>query len=482
MALHDDEMNKRRQRREELRKKREAEQRRLKVALIAASIVLVACAALLITIVRSAEKTNPQAAVPTTRATSAPTQAKSSWAEQSTSTIHIRAAGDLNITDSVVASGLAASGYDFTRAFVDVAAALSEADLTVLNLEGNICGEPYGTARTSAPSELLTALRSVGVDLVQAANSCTVNNGLIGLRSTLQAIHNAGLEPLGAYASAEDFQRSKGYTICEAQGIKIAFVAFTKGLGGMGLPSGSEDCVNLLYTDYDTTYKTVDTAGITKILKNVEAEKPDITIAMLHWGSEGTDTISETQERIVNLMQKNGVDVIIGSHPHRVHKIDFNQAAGTLIAYSLGDFFGDATAGGSNYSIVLDIEITKDNHAGVTRVTNFSYIPIYTLKETDCVDGDRRVVRINEAMLAYTNNFVDKVTAACYADMEYSLGRITARVTGVEPTAAATEPTEETVEETTEETTEETAPPTTAATTASTTAPTTASTDATTTP
>ena len=226
-------------------------------------------------------------------------------------------------------------------------------------------------------------------------------------------------------------------------------MAFTKGMGGMGLPSGSEDCVNLLYTDYDTTYKSVDTAGITKILKNVQAEKPDLVVAMLHWGSEGTDTISDTQERIVNLMQKNGVDVIIGSHPHRVHKIDFNEAAGTLVAYSLGDFFGDAEAAGSNYSIILDIEVTKDNHAGVTRVTNFSYTPIYTLKESDCVDGDRRVVRIREAMYAFQFNFVDKITAACNESMAYALQRIEARVTGIEPTVPeTTASTEETVSET----------------------------------
>ncbi len=462
MATHDDEMNRRRQRREEMRQKQLAEQKRLKTGLIIAAIVLVVCAAGLISIVRDAGQGASGAmesapAASTTEAKPTETTKPVSWAEQNaTSTIHIKAAGDLNITDSVVASGLAATGYDYTRSFIDVAHVLSDADLTVLNLEGNICGEPYGTARTSAPGELLDALRSAGVDLIQMANSCSINNGLIGLRSTLQAIQAAGMEPLGAYASTEDFQRAKGYTICEAQGIRIAFVAFTKGLSGMGLPSGSEDCVNLLYKDYDTTYKEVDSDGITRILKNVAAEKPDITIAMLHWGSEGTDTISDTQERIVNLMRKNGVDVIIGSHPHRVHQIVFDQAAGSLIAYSLGDFFGDAVAGGSNYSIILDIEITKDNHAGVTRVTDFSYIPIYTVKESECVDSDRRVVRINEAMYAYNANFVDKVTKGCYDSMEYSLQRITARVTGIEPVATETEPTETTAETTAETTTAET--------------------------
>ena len=431
MALHDDELNKRQQRREELRIQREKEQKRLKMGLIAAGIILVGAAVGLFVMAKGSPDAQT-ALEATTKATTAPTEeTQLSWEERTaTSTMHIRAAGDLNITDSVVASGLAATGYEFTRSFIDVAPLLAEADLTVMNLEGNICGEPYGTARTSAPKQILESLRSAGVDLVQVANSASINNGLIGLRSTLQAVHDAGLEPMGAYGSNEDFQRAKGYTICEANGIRVAFVAFTKGMSGMGLPSGSENCVNLLYEDYDSEYKKVNTEGITKILKNVASEKPDLVVAMLHWGSEGTDTISDTQERIVSLMQKNGVDVIIGTHPHRVHKVDFNQAAGTLIAYSLGDFFGDATAGGSNYSIILDIEVTKDNHAGVTRVTGFDYIPIYTQKESQCVDGDRRVLRIHEAMYAYENNFVDAVTKACYEDMEYSLGRIEARVKG----------------------------------------------------
>jgi len=434
MAPHDDEMNRRRQRREEMRQKQEAEQKRLKAGLITAAIILAVCAVGLIAIIRDTgiepgnEAEETQTAI---KVTQPPETEPQSWAEQtSTSTIHIRAAGDLNITDSVVKSGLSASGYEFTKSFIDVAPLLSEADLTVMNLEGNIVGEPYGTSRTSAPVQILESLRSAGVDLIQMANSCSINNGLIGLNSTLQAVHNSGMEPLGAYASQADFQRAKGYTICEAQGIKVAFVAFTKGLNGMGLPNGNEDCVNLLYKDYDSTYKDVDTEGITKILKNVAAEKPDITIAMLHWGSEGTDSISDTQERIVNLMKKNGVSVIIGTHPHRVHEIQFDKAAGTLVAYSLGDFFGDATAGGSNYSIILDIEITKDNHAGITRVTDFNYTPIYTLKETDCIDGDRRVVRIHQAIRAYEDNFVDSITEACYQDMKYSLERITDRIKG----------------------------------------------------
>ena len=68
---------------------------------------------------------------------------------------------------------------------------------------------------------------------------------------------------MGAYSSAAELRRSKGYTITEVQGVKVAFVAFTKGLGGRGMPAGNEDLVNLLYTDYSTEYKEIDRDRIT---------------------------------------------------------------------------------------------------------------------------------------------------------------------------------------------------------------------------
>ena len=306
--------------------------------------------------------------------------------------------------------------------------------MTVLNLEGNICGEPYGTISASAPRELAAALRNAGVDLVQLANSYTVNNGIIGLNQTLQQLRSAGIEPMGAYANDQDYRSAKGYTICNVQGIRVAFVAFTKGLGGMGLPAGNENCVNLLYEDYDSTYKTVDTKKITAILDNVAAEKPDLVVAMLHWGSENSENITTSQEKIISLLQKKGVDVILGTHPHLLQKITFDQMAGTLVAYSLGDFLGDATHDGTNYSIILDVEITKYADSGVTKVTGFSYVPIYTVKDTECIairqEGARRVLRIREAMEAYEGNFVDRITADVYAKMEYALTRIEARIQG----------------------------------------------------
>ena len=434
MAMTPEDMEKRRQRREKQLKKQRAQRRKLRLGLAAAVVILALCTFAIYFFVENAPQ-EISAAVTDTPPTET-TVPQTLPPEETTppkgaaTTIHIRAAGDLNVTNNVVDAGLSAAGYDFTRAFQDVAGTLSGADLTVLNLEGNICGEPYGTATSSAPNKLLTALRSAGVDLIQMANSCSINNGLIGLNSTLQSIRAAGLEPVGAYSSPSEFKRSKGYTICNVQGLKVAFVAFTKGVGGMGMPAGNEDCVNLLYQDYDSTYKKVDTEGITQILTAVKSEKPDFVVALVHWGSENNDTISSTQESIVKLMQKNGVGLIIGTHPHLVQEVKYDETAGTLVAYSLGDFFGDAARGGTNYSIILDVEITKDPEKGTCRVTGYSYTPIYTVTGSQSADGFQRVVRIEQAMQAYEGNFVDKVTAACYSDMAYSLKRIASRTSG----------------------------------------------------
>ena len=431
MPLHDDEMKKRREKREAQRRRQQAEAKRLKLTLALAAVVLVLCGVGIYRLTQNMPKRETVQTEQQVAETKAPkeTQKPTAPAQQDPiTTIHIKAAGDLNVTNSVVNAGMAIGGYDFAPVFKDVASILADGDVTVMNLEGNFVGEPYGSASTSAPTQLLTDLRNCGVDLLQAANSCIINNGMIGLTSTLNAIRNAGIEPLGAYATDSEFREAKGYTIVDVKGIKVAFVAFTKGLGGRGMPGGSENLVNLLYEDYATEYKKEDMTRINAILKNVEAEKPDITIALLHWGSEYNDDISSSQNYLVGQLKKAGVDVIIGSHPHTLHPIDYDPLKGTLVAYSLGDFFGDADRGATNYSIILDIEITKDTNLGTTKVTDYSYDPIYTVRENECPDEQRRVVRIRQAMEAYDGNFLDKVTQSTYEGMKKALSRIEERM------------------------------------------------------
>ena len=416
MSIDPEELKKRRAQRQA---QRAARKKKMWTRIAIAAAVLVLCGILLFVLLSRGQDAPS--------ADAAATQEDLSQEETGPSnitTIHVALAGDVNITDKVVASG--GSDYDYTEMFLDVAHILAEADLTAVNLEGNLSGAPYGSSSASAPQQMADALRRAGVDLVQLANSYSINQGLSGLSATISAVRAAGMEPVGVYENTAAFRSGKGYTIQTVQGVKIAFVAFTKGMDGMALPAGSEDCVNLLYEDYESTYQDIDTEGITSILEAASKENPDIIIAMLHWGSEYKDAISDSQESLVSLFQEYGVDAIIGTHSHFVQRIDFDEETGSLVAYSLGDLVGDAAHSGSQYSMILDLEITKNTRNGKAQIAGFTYTPIYTVSENSTV----RVVRIEEAMTAYEDSFIKKVSDSIYEDMSYALTRLQSRIAG----------------------------------------------------
>ena len=346
---------------------------------------------------------------------------------ENTVTISLVAGGDLNVTDNTVSSGKVGISYDYTEQFLDVAEIFAGADAAVLNFEGNFYGEPYGSASVSAPLAMAQSLKAMGVDFLQMANSCPVKNGMLGLKQTLSTIRQIGMEPLGAYESNSEASRQQGFVLREIGGVRVALVAFTKGMDGMGLPTGSEKCVNLLYTDYTSTYQKIDTEGITRILEAVENAKPDITIALLHWGSEGNNTISPSQKKIVRLMQSLGVDAIIGTHSHQVQSVVYDEENHHLVAYSLGDFYGDAALPGSQYSILLQLSITKDLDTGYTAITGWDYTPLYILS-SDRDGEEMKLMQIRRAMELYENNHISSVSQSTYENMKAALEQIEKRI------------------------------------------------------
>lgn len=397
----------RRQKRRENAEKRARQKKRLLIRLGIAAGILILIVILLIVFLGNNKK-------------------EPSRSGTNTTTYHIVFGGDITVTDQVVDSG--GADYDYTQTFMDVAHLFAGADLAAVNFEGVLYGEPYGTeAKGSAPPQILDALNSAGIDLVQVANSYALNHGNSGLSMTLSGIREAGMEPVGAYSTSEEAEEQEGYILCDVGGLRIAFVAFTKGMNGNRILKQFDGCVNVLYTDYDDNYQTVDTEGIQKVLQAVEKAEPDLTIAMLHWGSEYSDLISESQKEILQLMKDGGVDAVIGTHARRVQEMVYDENAGTFVAYCLGEMLGDASRAGAEYSVILDLQITKNNDTGAVWISGFDYVPIYTVREEG---KPLRVVRIEEAMRAYENGYIDAVSEETYNSMKNALSRIEARVNG----------------------------------------------------
>lgn len=305
------------------------------------------------------------------------------------SVVQLTAVGDIMIYDDILAAAQKSEGvYDFSDCFSAVAAYTMGADLTVGNLELNFCGAPYaGKPDFRAPEALAGTLRDIGFDVLQTANTYSIQNGMTGLSGTISALDAVDIDHVGTYATQAERDASGGVLVKTVNGVRIAFIAFTKGVNNLTLPEGSEFAVDLLYTDYDTDYSKVAEDAIVQTVKNAVATDADIVIAMLHWGSEYDNTLTDTQKKIESLLLENGVDVILGSHSHVVGNMlektvqRGNDEANCFVAYSLGNFFSSQTQSGTTESVLLNLEITKSGKTGQTSITNINYIPLYLLRQ-----------------------------------------------------------------------------------------------------
>lgn len=352
----------------------------------------------------TADKQQPAASTPDTAAPETP-------AAQPDTVITLAAVGDIMVYDEQIAAAKQSDGsYDFTDSLSAVSALTMGADLTVGNLELNFCGEPYsGRPDFRAPEALALTLKEKGFDLVQTANTYSIQNGISGLKSTIKYLNTVGIDHVGTYAAKDDKETNEGVLLKNVNGIKIAFIAYTKGVNNISVPEGSEYCVDLLYKDYDSEYKEVNTDAIVRSVKAAKALNPDLIVAMLHWGSEWDTTVVSTQETITDLMLTNGVDIILGSHPHVVGEmkqvpvttVDGQQKT-CFVAYSLGNFLSSPDSQKYDYameSLILNLQITKNGSTGETALTGISYTPLYILKTESEAKGARyQVVPIRSAI------------------------------------------------------------------------------------
>ena len=107
--------------------------------------------------------------------------------------------------------------------------------------------------------------------------------------------------------------------------------------------------------------------------------------------------------------------------------MELDEETGQFIAHSLGDFISEGQRSGTEYSVILDLEITKNLNTGDTKITDYSYTPIFSVREEG---KPLRVVRLETAMEAYEDGYIDKIAPESYDAMAYALERIKARVLG----------------------------------------------------
>ena len=274
-------------------------------------------------------------------------------------TVTIRFFGDIMMHSLQIQSADKGNGnFDFNSYYELMEEYLSDSDLNVGNMEFALGGEPYtGYPSFSAPDSYARYLADVGFNLFLCANNHIFDKGKNGLSRTIdiyrKLAESHGIHYTGAAGDKTD-EDTNNPLIINLKGIRIAFINATYGTNS---PRGD---------GFPKTYILNDKESLLSALKNAEL-KADITIALVHWGSEYILGHNETQERQARWLAENGADVIIGAHPHVI------QNAGLIktdkkeipVMYSLGNSVSNMSAENTQAGLMTTLQIVRHRNGDI---------------------------------------------------------------------------------------------------------------------
>ena len=336
-------------------------------------------------------------------------------------TFHLTAIGDImcHNTQYMDAYNTDTGEYDFSYVFEDIEYYIKNSNITVANLETTFAGEDVGYSnypRFNTPDALAYNLKKLGVDVVSTAGNHRLDYGFDGLSRTIDVLDKADIAHVGTYQTQE---KRDTIVFKYVKGIKIAFLDYTYGTNGITIPSDKPYCINLI--DKELIKKDIETA---------KSQEADIIVASVHWGTEYSTVPNDTQNELADFLFQNGVNIILGTHPHVLQKMEKRTVTledGTtqdgFIIYSLGNFISDQNADNTRTSIILDLKITKHTDESVT-IDNVSYTPIYMYKDSSSTTKKMKLLDINKTLSLYEAGSDTSIGESMYTFLKGELTKI----------------------------------------------------------
>lgn len=319
--------------------------------------------------------------------------------------IKISFVGDVTCDRPFLQAANKEDGYDFTGAFEHISDVLKSSDYAVGNLETTFCGDKVAYNKGihyNTPDSFVDELKRSGLNLFTTANNHCFDGGMDGLLRTRKIMLDNGFELTGTYSDKVD----NAFLVKSIGGIKIAFVSYTYSVNmysDIKIPDNVNDYINLLRPCKSQPYKKrlfdklfsynlrrkikillgrptissytdkfhpslVSQEYLNRISEQIKKAKSeaDLVVFCLHIGGQFNETPGEYSEYVMNFLKEQGVDVVIGHHPHTIQKTvtEYNSR---IYAYSLGGFNLSPSAIYINheckpeYSQILNIYIDENS-------------------------------------------------------------------------------------------------------------------------
>jgi Putative enzyme of poly-gamma-glutamate biosynthesis (capsule formation) len=265
-------------------------------------------------------------------------------------------------------------------AFSSVKDEVSKADVAIGNLEVTLGGKPYeGYPGFSAPDEYIYAILNAGFDVVTTANNHCLDRGRTGLERTIHILDSLNVPHAGTYLSIDE-RESKYPLFIEKNGFSIALLNYTYATNGLRVKK--PNVVNYI--------------GKNEILldiKKARAKNPDVIIACMHWGTEYQSVPDDEQIKLADWLFANGVDHVIGSHPHVVQPMELRydriKKQQHILVYSLGNYLSNMSALKTDGGVMFKMELCKDS---TVRIDKCGYSLVWTSRPKHSGEKNYKII------------------------------------------------------------------------------------------
>lgn len=363
----------------------------LGIGTLAALIVIIATATVLLTLGKGEDRegiqlvTNTAAPSPSATAEAAeptatpkPTEIPEPTAtpEPEARSATIRVLGEIAMELDLLKAAYNQSdeSFDFSGMFSEISDIISNADYTIADVEGTL-GDTQGFSgkadKMLTPSVLAQNLADAGVDMLMLGNDHIMDGGFDELTATISKVSEAGLDYVGAVATAEEKTQP---VVKEINGIQVGFVAYCESLTSGKTNVGA---VNLIANS--------NAAADIQAVKEAGAE---VVIAIVNWGEMFSHTPNKTQVKIAEILSTSGADVILGYNPHAVQPVMWmdttanGEAHRTLCLGAPGTLLSNQRKAGTDCGVIFEFTL-QEQEDGSIAIESPQYIPTYALRYKD---------------------------------------------------------------------------------------------------
>ncbi len=262
------------------------------------------------------------------------------------------------------------NSYDYEDGWKFIRPIVNQYDIAVANLEVTLAGKPFkGYPQFSAPDELAETLVNSGFNVILTANNHSCDRGSKGVIRTLDKLDELGVAHTGTFRNQEE--RDKNYPLMlEENGMKIAMLNYTYGTNGL------EVAKPLIINYIDSTVIKADVARAKEL-------GADYIVCNMHWGTEYKFLPNSYQKTYEQLCYREGVDMVIGGHPHVVQPIEQKEVNGEdkLTVWSLGNFVSNMQTRPTRGGLMVGSTIKKEDDD--ISIKEAHYYLIYVMKKAE---------------------------------------------------------------------------------------------------